>query len=238
MNLNTRFLLLTGLLVATTAAQAAVPTGAYIRRPVSSISDLIKHVKADPIVADRYVRHFRMNKESVISYLGTLHQSSLDHSGAYTVYNVHDNILRSRVLQLKKGTACFADSSGRPILLKICGNPMVWNLPPIGTAPVVGATATGEVPTASDEVTAVAMAAPVVIPGLEPVPSTPPVTVTSSMSRSRGENFLPLLALLGGAAFLIKDDNNDCKPVPEPATMVALASGVAVMARRRKKKNS
>lgn len=238
MKRHTRILLISGLLGVTVVANAAMPTGAYLRKPVSSVAGLINQVKTDPIVADRYIRHFRMSKEQIIAYFGTLHMSGLDHAGAYTVYNVHDSVLKSRVLQLKKGAVVFADNTGRPILLKICGNPMIWNVPAIGTSPTVGSSATGEVPGDSEDAAAVAMIAPTVVPGVMDVPPPPRVDVPP-VTASRGrDSLLPLLAILGGAAFLIKDDNNDCPPVPEPTTMLALASGVALMARRRKKNQS
>ncbi len=238
MKLQTRILLISGLLTIATVVHAAVPTGAYVRRPVKSLADLIQHVKTDPIVADRYVRHFRMSQPRLLSYFGTLHMSALDHGGAYTVYNVHDSVLRSRVLQLKKGANVFADSSGRPVLLKVCGNPMIWNVPAIGTSPTIGATATGEVTGAVEDSAAVAMVIPSVIPGVAEVPAPTPIITTSSVTSSRRDNFLPLLALLGGAAFLIKDDDNECPPVPEPTSMIALATGAILVARRRKKKQS
>src|SRR5947199_9590966 len=71
-----------------------------------------------------------MGKEEICDMFSHLHPSVLDRSGAYTVYNVHDdNVIRARVFNLKRGTPVFVDENGQAILKISCGNPMVAPTP-------------------------------------------------------------------------------------------------------------
>lgn len=235
MQLCHRLIFIAGLTTMVVAAEA-MPTGAFLRKPAYKVSDLVTAVRTDPIVSDRYVRHFRMSKTQLVEYFSTLRLAKLDQGGAYTVYNVHNSVLRSRVLNLKKGTLVFADASGRPILQQVCGNPMVWRVPPVAAEPIVSAPATGDVTTAVDESTAVVAGATVAEPSIAPVPEIPPTFTPPSITRrdNTGLLFIPLLIGVGVLAFNQGDD--DCPPVPEPATMTALVVGGAAVLRRRKKK--
>jgi len=235
MQLCHRILLITGLATMVVAAEA-MPTGAFLRKPAYKVSDLITAVRTDPIVSDRYVRHFRMSKTQLVEYFSTLRLSKLDQGGAYTVYNVHDNVLRSRVLNLKKGTLVFADASGRPILQQVCGNPMVWRIPPIAAEPIVSAPATGDVTTMVDESTVAVTGMSVAEPTVAPVPEVPPTFTPPSMTRRDNSGLLLIPLLLGVGVLAFNQDDDDCPPVPEPATITALVVGGAAVLRRRKKK--
>lgn len=237
MQLSHRIFLIAGLISVVGAAEA-MPTGAFLRKPAYKVSDLISAVRTDPIVADRYVRHFRMNKAQLVEYFSTLSLSKLDIGGAYTVYNVHDSVLRSRVLNLKKGTLVFSDSSGRPILQQVCGNPMVWRIPPIAAEPIVSNPASGDVTTVVDEGTAVVVAAPIAEPGVAEVPviPPPPPMIPPTVTRRNDMGLLLIPLVLGVGALTLLQDDDDCPPVPEPATMTALVVGGAALLKRRKKK--
>lgn len=224
-------------LVVLSAAALALPRGSYIRRPVNSVSDLIRHTKQDPVVMDRFRRHFRLTGDQVVAYFGTLRMARLARAGAYTVFNVReDGVVRSRVLNLPKGELVFADSNGRAILQKVCGNPMVWEIPQIGTSVVtaepVGVTELGG-ETSPLELMTLTEPAVADIP-IEPVVATPVVGSAVSGVIGGGAPVLwPLLAL-GGIPFLLRGQD-DVEPIPEPATIAALAVGFAWVARRRKK---
>lgn len=222
--------------MASVVVAQAMPTGAFLRKPAYKVADLISALQRDPVVADRYSRHFRMSKSQLVEYFSGLHLSKLDMAGAYTVYNVHDSIIRSRVLNLKKGTLVFADSTGRPILQQVCGNPMVWRIPPVAAEPIVAAPATGDVTTVVDESTAVVVGTPVAEPSVGEIPTTPPVLIPPTVTRRNDAGFLLIPLIIGiGAATLIHDDE-DCPPVPEPATVTALVVGGAAILRRRRNK--
>ena len=232
------------LAVIAVAAQAAVPRGAFIRRPVKSVTDLIAHVKSDPVVMDRMVRHFRLTPPQITNYFSTLHLAKLANEGVYIIFNVHsDNVIRGRYFKVQKGTLVFADNSGRPILKKECGNPMVLRLPPIvaespTTNPAGPRDAVQGDVSSSEELV-------VMEPGVMNVPAAPPMAppirpqVTGGFiaGNSGGFGFLPIFLGLGGLGMLIKKEDNDCPPVPEPATMVILAAGVGTLVAKRRKKS-
>lgn len=238
---NTIGIALVGLAI---ACQAAVPTGAFIRRPVKSVPDLVAHMKTDPVVMARYSRHFRLPAERLITYFGSLHIAKLADDGVYLVYNVHaDNVIRGRYFKLKKGTLVFADASGRPILKKECGNPMTMSLPTIvaeapTTRPVGPKNVVLGDTSSSEELV-------VMEPPVGPVPvSTPPTFAPPVRTQvaggfiggGSGFGFLPILLGLGSASFLIKKEDHTSPPVPEPATLVILAAGSASYLMKRRKK--
>lgn len=232
------------LAVVAVAVQAAVPTGAFIRKPVKSVAALVAHVKTDPVVMERMVRHFRMTPPQIAGYFSSLHLAKLANDEVYLIFNVHgDNVIRGRYFKVKKGTMVFADGSGRPILKKECGNPMVLRLPPIvAESPTTNPAGPREVVmgdvSSSEEVA-------VMEPGVMPVPPAPPVAppvraqVTGGFiaGNSGGFGFLPLFLGLGGLGLLIKKEDHDCPPVPEPATMVIMAAGVGTLVAKRRKKS-
>lgn len=241
---KTTFIL--GILVGTIGfSSAAVPTGAFIRRPVKNIEDLVAHAKSDPIVMDRFVRHFRLRPDQVVTYFRSLHMAKLAKDGVYLVYNVRpDNVIRGRHFNLKKGTVVFADAGGRPILKKECANPMWMGLPPIVSdspvAPAVNPRSTEVLDIASTEdlVTMEPTVMPVSAPPMVAGPIVPPVARGISVASGGGLGFLPFFLIGGGAAsFLIKKEDRDIPPIPEPATIIIAGSGFAAVVARRRKKN-
>ncbi|MBX3120400.1 MAG: PEP-CTERM sorting domain-containing protein [Fimbriimonadaceae bacterium] len=218
---------------------------------MTSVNDLILHITTDPEVFSRYSRHFAMDREELIAYIGTLHRAVLDKDGLYVVYNVPaTGELRSKARMLKKGTPVFADPHGTAVMMVICGNPMTRG--PKKETTIVEfiepnttiSTEIAEVPVTMQSELSEAVAS-VIPPGYNPVETIPsavytPPTVTGGGSDIQiigGGGFpwaiLPALGLVGAVG-----GGGSNPPVPEPATIAILAAGVTTLVVRRRKRSS
>lgn len=232
-------------------AEARLPHNSYITRPTPSKASFVKLVESDPVVMDRYMRHFAMNRAEVMDYMSQVSMSKLKEGGLYTVYNVPaaTGELRSRLLKMKKGTPIWVDRFGTPVMVVACGNPMTR-----GPKSVIALDKPNERPTLNDTVEAAPRVGDeevVVASQPSPVAETPelvayqpamPTTETEitnvvpdkvvepmSISRKMGGGFLAAVPL---AALAINRKNS---VVPEPASALVLAAGAALFVARRKK---
>ena len=225
------------LLVTFAVAQRRMLPNSYIKSPTPTVESLIAHVQKHPEVMDRYVRHFQMTPDEVLRFLRTLKLGRLQHDAYFDVWNVPGETgeLRVRHLLFRKGEPFFFDQNGAPVMVVICGNPVIRSdeaaSPRI--APTVGGILPpGDVPVPSPLVTEMplnimqppAPIAPEVI--TEPIPEPEP---------SPGVSGAPLLGLLPA---LFVGLNSGGNVIPEPGTFVALGTGVAFLLARRAKKKS
>ena len=104
---------------------AAMEPHAFLNKPARNTEQLVRQVKNDRVVADRYMRHFAMTQHQVAAYFRTLRPSTLAYDGDFEVFNVlPSGQIRLRTLHLKRGTPVFKDLSGKVVLKRSCGNPM------------------------------------------------------------------------------------------------------------------
>ncbi|RYG17154.1 hypothetical protein EON82_24190 [bacterium] len=97
----------------------------FVNRPVASVAELLAHVRSDRTVADRYLRHYTMDRKELLRFLGGLHRGRLARVGVYTIYSVPSGgRLKMHVGGIPKGEPMFLDASGRPMLVVRCGNPV------------------------------------------------------------------------------------------------------------------
>ena len=239
------------------ATAAARPDlNSFVNRKLSDTQSLVTQIKTDPVVADRYERHFGMTRQEVLSYVGNLHRGPLPQTGSYTIYSVPDDgHVKMHVATLKKGEPMFLDASDKPILIAKCGNPVVMGPSqvrkgnPMALAPTEESstrefaelTPRDSLPEGEAMLMAMAPAVPEIVPPVV-VPDVPPtaapmtmVPVTATGGGGSGLPFLAALPLLfpfihghGGGP------GGGTAPVPEPATMIALGVGVAGLVRRRR----
>jgi len=224
------------------AFAAAVPPNSYLARSARNRAALIEQVRTEPAVMDRYMRHFSMSEAEVLDYLGTLTLRPIGKGGVYRVFGVPRNgKIRWTSQKLSKNELVWFDAEGQPTLQAVCGNPM--HLGPkraimsetLSSAPVT-------VPEDTVAMTTVpstpVMVNPVMATSIPPTPVAiettylPEGEVAGSSSRGGGwfGALVPAAAVVG---IITQRDSND--PVPEPATMLVLATGAAaVVAKRRK----
>lgn len=256
------------LALATSYAWAWNQINPYLRGPANTHEALMRAIKTDPIVMDRYMRHFTMTREEVILYFSTLRWARLERGGPHMVYNVPASTgqLRVRTLNLPQGEPVWVDRWGNPVLQVVCGNPMTRG-PKRPETPnkVTGRTTTiveeelKEIPNEVGASREVVAAVPPIEPELPIIAAVPEVNVIEMPSTygpdvitevvRRGGGGFSWLALPGAAAiFFIGGDGGGGggggvppgdPPVPEPATMAALLTGAGFyLARRRRRAQS
>jgi hypothetical protein len=226
----------------------------FVNHRVRNDAELIKHVQSDPVVADRYQRHFAMNRPTLLRYLGGLHRGTLARSGMYTIYSVPEGgRLKMHVGRIEKGEPMFLDRSGQPVLVVKCGNPVVLG-PSRARHGNFASVTTGEEsgsrryePKMPDPVgveSLVAMAPAVPMPA-EPELATVPTGVAMPLQPSAPVATVPLggsssFSHLGSLLVMLpvvgsfQSAGDHTNPVPEPATLATLAVGALSVARRRR----
>lgn len=109
-------------------SQTSVPPNSFLDRPVRDVHSLIRQIAADPRVADRYSRLFKMPPQMVEEALATLHVEKLPRERALQIWGVAlaepGQPMASSVRKLRAGELVFAQPDGTPVLVKRCGNPV------------------------------------------------------------------------------------------------------------------
>ncbi|MFI5387610.1 MAG: hypothetical protein ACHQ50_15995 [Fimbriimonadales bacterium] len=229
-------LVLASVAVSGALAQSNLPRNSYLDKRVNGVAELVRQVQSDPIVMDRYRRHFAMTSDEVESYFSSLRVGVLNKDGVYTVYGVPHTSgdFHAHLRLLKKGEPVFMESDGTPVLMLVCGNPLILG-PKKPVTPNRVMTRTG--PTEGmREITA--DVAPMPSAGM-PAPETPVVGAPVQPlypAPSSNQNVLPLL--LGLAGSIGFSHGHGPPPVPEPVSIVVLAGGIAAIAARRRMKKS
>jgi hypothetical protein len=243
----------TTLLVISAEAKSASPQmehNSFLQKPVFSTKALTQQVGSDPTVLKRYERHFMLNKDVLKEYFGRLELMPLRETRRYLVYNVDASFkINKKMLILQKGTLVFADTNGKPILKRTCGNPMVAYLPPKGqiAAKFVPPKYALSGTTAVESPTVYSMASepepmvePTITPTESPIPTPEPTPLVDPLPPALPTlpgAFMPSLPWLPIAIlpFLPGGDKPTDPPVPEPVSIAVLGMGVGSLLLRRRR---
>jgi hypothetical protein len=104
-----------------------MPPNSYLVRPVNSVRELVDQIRGEPVVAQRYARHFKQPAYVIADFFEkNLRLTRLAHPQEFLVYYAPpDGQLLVKRRLLPRGKEVFAlKSTGKPVLLKECGNPM------------------------------------------------------------------------------------------------------------------
>ncbi|CEK16066.1 hypothetical protein CWRG_01365 [Chthonomonas calidirosea] len=110
-------------------AAPGVPPGAFLLYPANSTRELVQEVEREPVVADRYKRHFYITTTGDVELaLAQLHLTRLSSDRDLPVWYIHNingaEIMGYKLRHVPAGTLVFADSKNAPILIAECGNPI------------------------------------------------------------------------------------------------------------------
>ncbi|MCL6623506.1 MAG: PEP-CTERM sorting domain-containing protein [Fimbriimonadales bacterium] len=243
-----KFVCLLSLVGGVTLASAQVPPNSFFVRPARSVTQLLQQVRQEPVVLDRFMRHFQLSQSELLSYFRTLRTARLPADTHFTVYNVNHETgeIYSKQRTLKRGELVFVEESGRPILWASCGNPLVGPRSDGTTPPAIGGVFTSseglkEIALISAGETAPLIElqtmepSPLLLPDAEflaPPPALQQPTTQGQQQQEEAPFFIPLTFL---PSALIGLNPSPPPVVPEPSALLVLAGATGLLLARRKR---
>lgn len=223
-------------------ATASTEPNSFLLYPAPNHASLMRQARNEPVLMKRFMRHFGMNRDEVLSMLEGLKLSRLDEDGMYLIYNVPESEeLRSRVIFYRKGTLVWVNQSGQPVLKASCANPMVR-----GTDIALAYVAPPKVNMTSSMAMRdfEAVTPPETAMVLNPMSTIEPTVIENSAQAllpqppeiptvSNQPIGAPWWILPAAGAFLIRT-GDDPPPIPEPFTIISFGAGAAALVARRR----
>lgn len=226
----------------THARPRVTPPDSYLQYKVYSVDQLIAQVSQNPVVRQRFARHFQIPESRVVSYMrANLVESYIPKTGHYTVYCVHRSGTFYPVKQtFRQGTKVFALRNGEPVMKWVCGNPLSRFLPAVqvktaSRPPKVLVAPSIQELTPADTVSVLVpsdVAAPVYQPLVPVSVAAASAPIFSAGGGVAGRSLLPLLlpvALVGVNAGHSGGNSNTAVPVPAVPEASSLAYVAAVL---------
>ncbi len=236
------------LLMGLSLAWAQMPPNSFFVRPARSVTELLQQVRQEPVVLDRFMRHFQLSREELLDYFRSLRTARLPADTLFTIYNVNHETgeIYSKQRTLKKGELLFVEASGRPVLQASCGNPLVGPRSDGTATPALGGVSTTSQGLKEISIVSAGETAPLVeLQTMEP-PSTllpdvefvaPPSALqqpaTQGQQQQEEAPFLIPLTFLPSA--LVGLNPSPPPIVPEPSAILVLAGASSLVLARRKK---
>lgn len=224
----------------------------FLNEKVTSVRSLIHQFDTDPVVRDRFRRHYAMSDDEIRSYFSTLRLAKLKKPGIYRVFGVPETgAIHATMQKLRKGSVLLVELDGTPAMRLYCGNPMTLG-PADATSPnVMDAEVlprrrvtmreleAPEVPASADFGPNPEME-PTVGPVPDhplPTPAQPTTTETTGTSPADivppGPSFNPLSIL--PLLYVATPVGHTKNAVPEPASVLAVTLGVGALLMKRRK---
>lgn len=111
--------------VALSSVSWCIETNAFLNRVARNHAELMHQVQRDPVVMDRYKRHYGKSRAEVLAFMRSLRDGRVAETGPFVVYNVPGTgEIRMTVITVRRGTRAWVDASGAAMLKGSCGNPM------------------------------------------------------------------------------------------------------------------
>ena len=231
------------LVVASVGLAQQMPRYAYLMAPANTTEALIKQMRTNPVVRDRFVRHYQMTPNELEKMFRSLRLERLNKDTWVELFGVpKSGELRGHRYLLKAGTEVWVDNKGFAIMKVSCGNPLGRmdraDEPDLKQAVGAPAEAVPMAPITGFDVEispVVNVVEPLITALPEPVfVETPALNEVVNVTGSQQAGFsLPFLGLLPTLLVGIRPSGGP--PVPEPATIFAITAGVGLLINRRRR---
>lgn len=251
--------------IALSSVAWCIEPNSFLNRTARNHAELMRQVQSDPVVMDRFMRHYGKSREEVLAFLGSLRDGQVTETGPFVVYNVPGSgEIRMKVMTVERGTRAWVDASGAAMLKGVCGNPMTRGTD-IGEVDLA-ASIQRKLSEAESDLRVVVLPetdivreevaqrfallvpeTPIEESPIEIVPPTDPEVVDPPIIiEEEGPIALiqQAIGLVASASVLYSRDFEDAiiydipepEPIPEPMSITALALGLGALALRRRKR--
>lgn len=222
------------------ASAMAMPKNSFLICPANNLEQLMIQIEQSP-VSERYCTFYGVSQAKLNSVFAKMRQKPLTQNHKLKVWRSTPKGYGVNYQHLKKGTLVWVFENGSLALLASCGNPLSRNLhAPIGkisssqavtklveapkSADISSTKIVETVPTPIDPV--IPVFSPIEAPFIQATTPIPTVTNTN-------RNALFPILLTGLGVYSLTQHHNS-PPVPEPASILALGVGVALVLKRKK----
>lgn len=231
------FVALLSIFLLAACAQARPDLNAFLNKRASNLHELIREVRNDREVMDRYCRHYQMTPTQVLAFLKQLKPGMIMKPELYTVYSVPEGgVLKRHFEVLKHGTPVYLGPDGKPELIAKCGNPLRGPTPQVDLSVQV----TAEHDTVRDIEPDPIFVSEIAAPDAEPPLLETTVETPAEEIITAGDSAIPIAGLSATSLlfpvslFGVTTFQGGGSDTPSPAAAIPFIIGGAWIVRRRK----